>query len=100
MTRGVEVYSSQCATCHQADGAGLPPAFPSLAGSEVVNGSLDENIHLILNGVDGTAMQAWGNMLTPVDIAAVITFIRNSFGNETGDQVQPETVVLMQGDES
>ena len=100
MTRGMEIYTGQCATCHQADGTGLPPAFPSLAGSVAVNGSLDENILLVLNGVDGTAMQAWGNMLTPVDIAAVITFIRNSFGNETGGQVQPETVVLMQGDES
>ena len=100
MSKGEEVYASQCATCHQVNGEGLPPAFPTLSGSPVVNGSIEENIQLVLNGVDGTAMQAWGDMLTPVDIASVITFIRNSFGNETGDHVQPEEIDLLQGDGS
>ena len=100
LTKGEEVYSSQCATCHQLDGSGLAPAFPALAGSSVTTGPLGETISLVINGVEGTAMQAWGNLLTPVDIAAVLTYIRNSFGNETGDIVQPETVANMTGEGS
>jgi len=100
LTKGEEVYSSQCATCHQLDGSGLAPAFPALASSSVTTGPLGETISLVINGVEGTAMQAWGNLLTPVDIAAVLTYIRNSFGNETGDIVQPETVANMTGEGS
>ena len=100
LTKGEEVYSSQCATCHQLDGSGLAPAFPALGGSNVTTGPLGETISLVINGVEGTAMQAWGNLLTPVDIAAVLTYIRNSFGNETGDIVQPETVANMTGEGS
>jgi cytochrome c oxidase subunit 2 len=92
MDHGAEVYAAQCATCHQADGQGLAPAFPALAGSTVANGPLDENIDLVLHGREGTAMPAWGAMLSDSDIAAALTYTRNSFGNETGDVVQPQTI--------
>ena len=92
MELGENVYAAQCATCHQADGQGLAPAFPALAGSGVTNGPLNENIQIVLQGRKGTAMQAWGTMLSEADIAAALTYTRNAFGNETGDVVQPQTI--------
>jgi len=92
MTLGENVYAAQCATCHQADGQGLAPAFPALAGSSIANGPLNDNIEIVLNGREGTAMQAWGNMLSESDIAAALTYTRNAFGNETGDLVQPQSI--------
>ena len=92
MELGENVYAAQCATCHQADGQGLAPAFPALAGSGITNGPLNDNIEIVLNGRDGTAMQAWGNMLSESDIAAALTYTRNAFGNKTGDVVQPQSI--------
>jgi cytochrome c oxidase subunit 2 len=92
MDKGEEVYQSQCATCHQADGKGLPPAFPALAGSPVATGSVEEHLRVVLEGREGTAMQAFADTLTPSDIAAAITYTRNAFGNETGDLVQPAAI--------
>ena len=92
MELGENVYAAQCATCHQADGQGLAPAFPALAGSGIANGPLSDNIEIVLNGRDGTAMQAWGNMLSESDIAAALTYTRNAFGNKTGDVVQPQSI--------
>lgn len=92
MEHGADVYATNCATCHQADGQGLAPAFPALAGSAVTNGPVDDNIEVVLHGREGTAMPAWGTMLSDSDIAATLTFTRNAFGNETGDVVQPQTI--------
>ncbi len=92
MEAGEKVYAAQCATCHQADGQGLAPAFPALAGSPVVNGPVDDNIEVVLHGRKDTAMPAWGSMLSASDIAAALTYTRNAFGNETGDLVQPQTI--------
>jgi cytochrome c oxidase subunit 2 len=92
MAAGETIYASQCATCHQADGQGLAPAFPALAGSAVSQGPLEENIEIVLHGREGTAMQAWGTMLSDSDIAAALTYTRNAFGNDTGDVVQPQTI--------
>jgi len=100
MQRGREVYGAQCATCHQADGSGLAPAFPALAGSSIVAGPLQANMAVVINGVQGTAMQAWGKLLSPADIASVLTFIRNSFGNQPGDLVQPAEVAQFDGAQS
>jgi cytochrome c oxidase subunit 2 len=92
METGEDVYAAQCATCHQVDGQGLAPAFPALAGSTVTRGPVDQNIEVVLHGREGTAMQAWGNMLSDSDIAAALTYTRNAFGNATGDVVQPQTI--------
>ena len=58
MELGEGVYAAQCATCHQAEGEGLAPAFPALAGSEVAKGPVEKNIEVVLKGREGTAMQA------------------------------------------
>jgi cytochrome c oxidase subunit 2 len=92
MELGENVYATQCATCHQADGQGLAPAFPALAGSTVTTGPVQDNIDVVLHGREGTAMQAWSKMLSDSDIAATLTYTRNAFGNETGDVVQPQTI--------
>jgi len=89
---GEQIYTTTCIACHQPNGTGLPPAFPALAGSSVVTGDLEANINLLINGVPGTAMAAYGRQLSPVQLAAVVTYIRNSFGNTTGDLVQPAAV--------
>jgi cytochrome c oxidase subunit 2 len=92
MERGKSIYDNQCAACHQSDGTGLAPAFPALAGSAVSTGPIDAHIDTVLNGRMGTAMQAWGSLLSASDVAAAVTYTRNAFGNETGDVVQPSTI--------
>ena len=94
--RGEQVYAKNCVVCHQASGKGTPPAFPPLDGSKVVTGPKDEQIKTVLKGVvkDGkpTAMVAFGPQLNDVEMAAVITFTRNNWGNKTGDAIQPAEV--------
>lgn len=92
MAKGEAVYAQQCAGCHQAEGQGLAPAFPALAGSEVATGSLAKHIDIVMNGSDGTAMQAYSKTLTDAEIAAALTYTRNAFGNQTGDLIQPATI--------
>ena len=101
MAAGKEVYEKQCVACHQASGQGLPPAFPALAGSKVVNAPLldmngkivkDSHVDRVMNGKPGTAMQAFRNTLSDVELAAVITYERNSFGNRRGDMIQPAQI--------
>lgn len=92
VTHGQAVYEQQCASCHQADGAGLAPGFPALAGNEVVTGPVGEHIKVVVNGRPGTAMQAFGQMLSESDIAAALTYTRNAWGNDTRDQVQPKDI--------
>lgn len=89
--QGEKVYLQQCATCHQADGKGLPPAFPAIAGSAIAMGEISDHLNRVING--GGAMPPFGEQLTPVETAAVITFQRNAFGNNMGDIIQPIDVV-------
>ncbi|MBR0567859.1 cytochrome c oxidase subunit II [Azoarcus sp. L1K30] len=91
--RGEKVFAANCAACHQADGKGLPPAFPPLDGSPVVNGDKAAQIQVVLKGRSGTAMAAFGEQLPDADIAAVITYTRNAWGNKTGEAVQPAEIV-------
>lgn len=90
MQHGEQVYTANCVACHQADGQGMPPTFPALAGSDVATGPVAEHINTVLNGRN--AMPAFGPQLSDKDIAAVVTYTRNAFGNDTGDQVQPADV--------
>ena len=92
MKKGEEVYGTFCAACHQANGKGVPGAFPALAGSPIATGPVDGHIHRVMHGKEGTAMAAFGPQLNDVDLAAVITYERNSFGNNTGDVVQPADI--------
>lgn len=98
---GAEVYANNCAACHQADGKGLPPTFPAIAGAAITkspfldaDGGLVENGHLdvVMNGRNGTAMRPFKEVLSDVEIAAVVTYQRNAFGNTAGDMVQPAAV--------
>ena len=95
--RGEKVYAAHCVACHQANGKGVPPAFPPLDGSRLVLGPQDRQIDVVLNGVakDGTptAMAAFGRQLSDVELAAVITFTRNNWGNSTGEAVRPADIM-------
>jgi len=91
-SRGEKIYATNCVACHQATGKGTPPAFPPLDGSKIVQGAKDDQIALVLNGKPNTAMAAFGKQLSDVELAAVVTYTRNSWGNKTGDAVQPGEV--------
>lgn len=92
MKKGAEVYGTFCVACHQANGQGVPGAFPALAGSPIATGPVADHINRVMHGKAGTAMAAFGPQLNDVDLAAVITYERNSFGNNTGDVVQPADI--------
>ncbi len=89
--RGEKVYAANCVACHQATGKGTPPAFPPLDGSKTVTGPKEAHIDTVLNGRPGTAMAAFGKQLNDTEIAAVITYERNSWSNKSG-MVQPAEV--------
>ena len=89
MTKGEGVYNRSCAGCHAGNGEGIPGAFPALKDSAVALGPVAEHLDIVVNGVSGTAMQAFGGQLSEVDLAAVITYERNAWGNDVGDMVQP-----------
>ena len=91
-SRGEKVYAANCVACHQASGRGTPPAFPPLDGSKLVTGPKEAQADVVLNGRPNTAMAAFGKQLNDVELAAVITFTRNNWGNKTGDLVQPAEV--------
>lgn len=89
--QGEKIYAANCVACHQANGKGMPPAFPSLAGSKVVLAAADQQINVVLNGRANTAMQSFAR-LSNTELASVITYTKNSFGNSTGTLVQPADV--------
>lgn len=91
MSLGSEV-SVRCVACHGAEGKGLPGAFPAIAGGAVANGPVDAHIDLVMFGKAGTAMAAFGKQLNDEELAAIITYQRNSFGNNTGDVVLPADI--------
>lgn len=92
MAKGEEVYATACAACHQANGQGVPGAFPALAGSKMATEDMAGHIDIVVNGKAGTAMGAFGEILSAADIAAVVTYERNAWGNDTGEMVQPADV--------
>ncbi|MGD0491220.1 MAG: cytochrome c [Steroidobacteraceae bacterium] len=92
---GAAIFSARCAACHQATGAGLPGVFPPLAGSNWVNGHDTTVIQIVLHGVQGSltvnggkyngTMPTFGAQLSDADIAAVLSYVRNHWGNKAGD---------------
>jgi len=93
MARGEQVYTTHCAVCHQATGQGVPGVFPALQGGPIATGPVEGHLNIVLNGGrPGTAMPAFAQQLSDADIAAVVTFERNSWGNKTGDTVQAKDV--------
>ena len=94
--RGEGVYLKNCVACHQQNGQGLPPVFPSLVGSQIVMNEKARNIEILMEGVQGAAMQSFSKQLSEVDMAAVITYTRQSWGNEKngdGEIVVPKDIV-------
>ncbi len=95
VSSGAQVYASSCATCHMENGEGIPGAFPALTGSKVVNGDINAQANLILNGRN--AMPAFGKQLKAAELAQVITFTRNALGNSKGDEIQPKAIKVLLG---
>jgi cytochrome c oxidase subunit 2 len=90
--RGAKVYASNCVACHQATGKGVPGAFPALDGSKVVLGAQGDQVALLLNGKQGTAMASF-KQLSDVELAAVATYSRNAWSDKADDNiVQPKDV--------
>jgi cytochrome c oxidase subunit 2 len=90
--RGEKVYAANCVACHQANGKGVAGAFPALEGSKLVLGKRDDHIAIMLNGKAGTAMASFKG-LSDTELAAVITYARNAWGNKVEDNlVQPQAV--------
>jgi cytochrome c oxidase subunit 2 len=92
MAEGEKVYKKQCLMCHQANGEGVPGAFPALAGSEIAlkKENTLEHLYRIIYGKN--LMPKFGDQLSDVEIATVTTYERNAWGNNTGDLIQPKEV--------
>jgi cytochrome c oxidase subunit 2 len=92
VARGEKVYSANCAACHKADGKGDGAKIKALDGSPIVTGDPAAQVAILLNGAAGGAMPAW-KQLSDTEIAAVITYTKNSWSNKTGKLVQPAEIV-------
>jgi len=92
MERGKAVYAANCASCHLAEGQGVEGIFPALNGSAMVNGPASEHVNIVLNGKN--MMPVFKAQLNDVDIAASVTYERNSWDNSTGDVIQPSVVKI------
>lgn len=92
MERGEKAYSTSCVACHQANGEGIPGAFPPLKGGPIATGPMAQHLDIVMNGKAGTAMSGFAGQLSDVDLAAIVTYERNAWGNDKGDLVQPSEV--------
>lgn len=100
MTNGERVYAAVCAACHMPNGEGLPGVFPALKGSKMALEDIPGHIDIVVNGRSGTSMASFSKQLTMSEIAAVVTYERNAWGNNTGDMVQAKDVnAIMNGKE-
>ncbi|MCR9191359.1 MAG: cytochrome c oxidase subunit II [Gammaproteobacteria bacterium] len=96
MALGKHKYEQVCAACHMPTGEGIPPMYPALKGSSVsVGHPISRHIDIILKGVPGSAMQAYAGQLTNEEVAAIATYERNAWGNNTNDLVQPNDVRIV-----
>ena len=95
--RGEKVYAANCVACHQPTGKGMPPTFPALDGSKTVLGPRQLQIETVLKGRPNTAMASF-KQLSDTELAAVITFTRNAWGNKAEENiVQPREVMAARG---
>ncbi|MBY6019426.1 cytochrome c oxidase subunit II [Halomonas denitrificans] len=97
MALGEQVYNGRCAACHQPNGMGLQGVFPAISGSPIATGPVDAHVDIVVHGKPGTAMQAFASQLTLKELAAVVTFQRNAWDNQTGDVVQTAEVAKALG---
>lgn len=113
MAQGEEVYAKTCAGCHQANGMGLPGSYPPLVAGvafsaptgttrleelgfwkngKIQLGSVENHIEVVVNGIPNSRMFAFGGQLSDAEVAAVVTYERNAWGNDSGDVIQPAQV--------
>jgi len=92
MANGEKVFIKHCATCHERDGMGQGSKYPALDAGVITTGPVEDHLMRVMNGKADTEMQAWAPQLTDLEIAAVITYERNNWSNNTGDVIQPITV--------
>lgn len=95
MKKGEAVYQSNCVACHQAKGEGIAGVFPAITGGVISTGPIEQHIDRVINGKAGTAMAAFKDQLTDIELAAVITYQRNALGNKVGDSVQPSAIAAL-----
>ena len=98
MSLGEKVYMANCAACHQPSGLGLPGVFPALKDSPIAMGDIKAHIDIVVYGKPATAMMGYSKMLSLKEMAAVVTYERNAWGNNTGDLVQPSDVQKSMGE--
>ena len=91
VSRGKQVYGTNCVACHQATGKGAGAIKPLDGSAVVLNSDHTEVISTLLNGRGNGAMPAW-KQLSDTEIAAVITYAKNSWSNQSGDLIQPAEV--------
>lgn len=94
-SKGKDIYNANCVACHQQNGQGVPGVFPAITGSTIATGDINQHIDMIMNGKAGTAMAAFKEQLNDVELAAVVTYQRNSLGNNVGDVVQPTAIAAL-----
>jgi cytochrome c oxidase subunit 2 len=94
--RGEKVYAANCAACHQASGKGAGPIKALDASAVVLDADHAKQIQILLKGAANGSMPAWPQ-LSDTDIAAVVTYTKNSWSNKTGQLVQPSEVVAQRG---
>lgn len=93
LEQGQHHYNNYCSACHGVNGKGMGALFPGLAQSSVVvSESIDRHIDLVLHGIPGSAMQAFASQLNDEVLAAIITYERNAWNNNTGDLVTPKQI--------
>jgi cytochrome c oxidase subunit 2 len=93
MSQGRKIYASTCASCHQINGKGIAGTFPALDGGKITTGPVEGHLDIVIHGSKkNPVMQAYGSQLSDREIAAVITYERNAWSNDTGDLVTPEAV--------
>jgi cytochrome c oxidase subunit II len=90
--RGESVYAANCVACHQANGKGAGPIKPLDGSAVVTDASHGALINIMLNGAGGGAMPSW-KQLSDTELAAVMTYAKNTWSNSTGQIVQPAEVV-------
>ncbi|MGM0517711.1 MAG: cytochrome c oxidase subunit II [Pseudomonadota bacterium] len=93
MAQGKKLYESACASCHQVNGQGIEGTFPALDGGKITTGPVEGHLKIVIHGSEkNPVMQAYGDQLSDREIAAVITYERNAWSNDTGDLVTPQAV--------
>ena len=92
IARGEKVYAANCAACHRPDGKGVGPIKPLDGSAVVLDADKAKQIAILLNGANNGAMPAW-KQLSDTELAAVITYTKNHWGNKTGQVVQPSDLV-------